>query len=133
VSVCSRFFLAAGELNNFYPCLSVFIRVQNKLLWNNYRVIGFEFYVLAEIFAFGYIFVIYSVELFFATFCSQQNNFIFRGPLGEAAGQGKGLQHRQVLNQGIFAGALDFTQDIKLFAQGLYDIDGHNRVGNIVF
>ena len=54
------------------------------------------------------VFVVDAVYFFFIAFFSHQNDFFFGSPLGKAAGQGKGLQHRQVLDQRILTGALDF-------------------------
>ena len=65
-------------------------------LWNDYCIVGAEFEILAEVFAFGDIFVINAVNLILTSLVPQEDNFLFRGPLGKTAGQGKGLQDREI-------------------------------------
>ena len=103
----------------------------SHFLRDNYCIIRFEFDVLAEVVAFDDAFVVDAVYFVLTVFVAQEDDFFLGSPFRETAGQGKSLQYGEVLGQGILAPIHDFTQDVKLFAQRLPDIDGHHRIRDI--
>ena len=70
---------------------------------------------------------------FLAAFGSQKDDFFFRSPFGETAGQGKGLKHRQFFDQRILAGVLNFTQNIDFLTSWIEYRYGDERTVNKFF
>ena len=102
-------------------------------LWNDNGVVCAEFEVLAEVFAFGDVFVIYAVDFVFTAFVPQEDDFLFGGPFSKAAGKGKCLQHCEVFYQGVFTCAPHLSQDVEFLADRVIYVDRHHRMRDVCF